>query len=179
MAIQSLYEITHWNAVIIDAGSPTPPDVSPAGVITDLTLPTLEREVDTTKRAGELGVVPRPKFFNEMELTFTVKSVFSTFLNALAKGMQTSYTIRATACLEPDTGAIIPYIVESKGFTTALPLGGLSEDGFEAEYTMMAWYLSLTLGSFTLIYDPRNYIYSINGVNLFANAKAIIEPPLV
>lgn len=177
MPIQSVYEVAHWNA-IIDSDNATPANkVLPKGVITDLTLPTLERDVDTTKRAGELGVVPRPKFFNEMEMSFSVKAVFKEMIEALARGMQTSYTIKATACLESDSGVPKPYIIEAKGFTTGFPLGELSADGLEAEYTFMAFYLKLTLDTTIIIYDPRNYIYSIGGTNLFAAVKDVIDPP--
>jgi phage tail tube protein FII len=176
MAIQSLYEIIHWNATIIDT-NPIIDDVLPKGVITELELPKLMREMDTTKRAGELGIVPRPKHFGELALSFKAKAIFDTFATALTKMMQTSATIKLTACITSDAGVTIPYTVEAKGFISELELGTLSDNGFESSYKMMAYYLSIDLDTYTLIYDPRNYLFTLNGVNLFASIKDVIDPP--
>jgi P2 family phage contractile tail tube protein len=176
MAIQSLYEISAWNAKITGDTSLTPPgvDFTPNGIITELNLPTLERDMDTTKRAGELGIIPRPKFFNELEVTFTVKALYAQFLEALARGMTKSMTITATTCLQSDT-ALKAYIVVLRGFISSLPLGSLSADGLEAEVTMMCNYFSTTIDTNIIIYDPRNFVYSINGTNLFADMKTMID----
>lgn len=174
MAAQSIYSITHWNAIAIKDPATPASAIKPQGVITDLTLPTLERDVDTTKRAGELGIVPRPKFFNEMELSFTVQAYYKEFLLALAEAMQVAYTLRVNVCLENDAGAITPYVVEAKGFVTSLPFGDLSADGLESEVTFMAYYLKATLDTTIIIYDPRNYIYSIGGVNLLDAEKTAL-----
>lgn len=178
MAIQSLYEIVHWNATIIDATSPTIPDVLPKGVITELELPKLIRDMDTTKRAGELGIVARPKHFNELELTFNAKAIFDTLATALAKMMQVSATIKLTACVTSDAGVTTPYIVKAKGFISELDLGKMSDNGYESSYKMMAYYLDISLGTtYTLIYDPRNYAFTLNGTNIFSAIKDIIDPP--
>lgn len=174
--LQSLYEISHWNMTLIDAASPTPPDVKPSGIVTDLDLPMLTMAFDTTKRAGELGIVQRPKYFEETELTFTVKSVFKELIEALAKGFRTSYTLKATACLEADNGTVKPYVIESKVFTGEMPFGGLSADGLEAEYNLKPYYVKATLDTTIIIYDPRNYVFSINGTNLYTNIKTVIDP---
>lgn len=176
MPVQSLYNISHWNAKIIQDVTPVVPNLIPKGIITDLSMPTLEREMDTTKRAGELGAVARPKLFNELEMSFTMVSVFREMLEALTRGMQKSFTLEATACIEPDTGAVLPYIVSAKGFVSSMPFGDLSPDGFESEITMMCYYMSATLGTTAIIYDPRNYVLSLNGTNLFADVKTIIDP---
>jgi phage tail tube protein FII len=173
MTAASIYEVSHWNMMILEDGTPIT-SIKPQGIITDLTLPSLERDMDTTKRAGELGVVPRPKFFNEMELSFTIKSYFEDFLESLAKGMQTAITIRAVTCIESDAGVPSAYVVESKGFVSSLPFGDLSADGLESEITFMAFYLKATLGTSTIIYDPRNYVYSINGTNVFDAEKTML-----
>lgn len=173
--VQSLYELSNWNARIILADDSIE---QPSGIITDLTLPTLEREMDTTKRAGELGVVSRPSYFSEVELSFTIKNTYAGFFEALVTGMNQSITLEANTCIIPDTGTPTAYVVSGKGFVSSLPLGDLSADGMEAEITMMCWYVTADLGGVAMIYDPRNYILSLDGTNLFAGIKDVIEPPI-
>jgi len=173
---QSLYDVNHWNATVFFDGT-TDITANLKGVITGLTLPTLERDFDTTKRAGELGVVPRPRQFNEVEASFTVKSVFREFLEALARGMASTLMLTATSCIEDDAGNVIPYVVRVRGFVSSFPFGELSDEGLESEVTMMCYYVEVTLGTFSLIFDPRNYVFSVGGVNIFDNVKTIIDPP--
>lgn len=172
--VLSLYEIAHWNAKI-EYGE-TPSEVALKGVITDLTAPTLEREFDTAKRAGELGVVPRPKFFNEVEISFTVRNIFEELITGLVTGTSRSITLTATACIEADDNSVEAYQIVAKGFISSLPLGELSEDGFESEVTMMCYEFSAELGDFEMVYDPRNYVLSIGVTNLFEGIKDIIDP---
>lgn len=175
----SLFEIHHWNAKLEYDTAGTEDDITAnlKGIITDLSSPVLEREFDTAKRAGELGVVPRPTFFNEVEISFSIRAIFEDFLRACVTGTSRSVTLTATACLEADDNTTQPYRFICRGFVSSLPFGDLSEGGLEAEITMMCHYLSVTLGStFTMIYDPRNYVLSIDGTNLFANVKTVIDP---
>jgi phage tail tube protein FII len=175
---QSLYEVTHWLLKITPSGV-SPVATIPKGIITELTLPTLEREMDNTKRAGELGVVSRPKYYNEMSLEFTVKYFYKELIEALIKGTNESITLEATACLQPDTGTAKAYKVLAKGFVNSLPLGDLSSDGLESKISLMCWYLECNLDTSTIIFDPRNYILSMNGTNIFESVKTIIDPPVV
>jgi phage tail tube protein FII len=181
MAI-SLFEITHWNAKLEYDTSGTDNDISAnlKGIITDLSSPILEQEFDTAKRAGELGIVPRPKFFNEIEVSFTIRGVFDDLLKALVTGTSRTVTLIATACIEEDDNTNKAYQFICKGFISSLPFGDLSEDGLEAEISMMCYYLEIKLGtSFAMVYDPRNYLLSIGGNNLFAGVKSVIDPPAV
>lgn len=173
--VQSLFEIAHWNAKITYGTVPT--EVALKGVITDLTAPTLEREFDTAKRAGELGVVPRPKYFNEVEISFTVRNIFKELITGLVTGTARSITLTATACIEADDNSVEAYQIVAKGFVSSLPMGDLSEDGYESEVTMMCYEFTANLGDFTMVYNPRNYVLSINGTNLFEDIKDVIDPP--
>lgn len=174
----SVYEISHWNASLFFDAPGTTTDITAnlKGIITGLTLPTLERDFDTTKRAGELGAVARPKTFNEVETSFTVKNLFREFLEALSRGVVNTIQLKATTCIQADDGTVTPYVVTVKGFVSSLPFGDLSDDGLETEVSMMCHYVEVVYSTFALIYDPKNYIYSINGVNLFENVKTVIDP---
>jgi len=179
MTSTSIYEITHWNAALLFEDTDPQDNISAPlkGIITDLTAPILEREFDTTKRAGELGVVPRPKFYNEVEISFSVRNIYKDFLEALVKGTQRTLQITSTACIESDAGVVEAYEYICKGFVSSLPFGDLSEDGLEAEITMMCHYTQIKLGTtLDIIYDPRNYVLSIGGTNLYAGVKTIIDP---
>lgn len=179
MAVQSIYEITHYNFSILlppvaPATEPTPLALN--GVATDVTLPELVREVDTTKRIGELGLVPRPKTYNELELSFTIKAIFEGLLTALIEGSVASYQVEMTTCLQNDDGTIIPYTLLGDGYFTSIPFGQLGSDGLESEVTMMLWKMQVNIDDTEIIYDPRNYILSVNGTNRYANVKTIILP---
>jgi phage tail tube protein FII len=174
--IQTLQPTVHWNAIFTTTDT-TPVVVKPSGIITDLTLPSLTREVDDTVRAGELGVVPRPKKYGELEVSFTLAAIFDTLHQTLVKGTNQTLIMEAVTCVIPDSGAAVAHKVECRGFVTELPLGELSEDGYEAEITMMCWYLKVTMGTKITIYDPRNYVLSVDGTNLFASVATIIDPP--
>jgi phage tail tube protein FII len=173
---QSIFELVHWNAKFISSDT-TPTTVKPSGIITDLTLPTLTREMDDTVRAGELGVVSRPKKFGELAVSFNVKSYDEDLYEILLTGMSQYLTMEATTCMSTDAGVVTTYKVECKGFVNELPLGELSEDGFESEVSMMCYYLKTTFGSKVSIYDPRNYVLSIDGTNLFSGIANILDPP--
>lgn len=174
----SIYEVSAWNAKLAYDTTGTVDDITAnlKGIITDLTSPVLEREFDTTKRAGELGIVARPKFFNEIEVSFTVRNTFTDFFKALVTGTSRPVTLTATACIEADDNTTQAYVYTCKGFVSSLPFGDLSEDGLESEITMMCHYISVALGTTTIIYDPANYVLSIGGVNLYANVKTVIDP---
>jgi phage tail tube protein FII len=162
-------EIQHWNATLLDVNNAP---INLKGIVTELTAPTLERDFDTDKRSGEIGVVPRPKFFNEVEVSFTVRRVFPAFSKALLEAVNKPLTLQCNTIIENSDGSNNMYSWFIRGYHSSIPLGDLSADGMEAEVSLMAHYLSLTFGTLTLVYDPVNYVYSINGVNLFADIKS-------
>lgn len=174
--IAGIKAIQHWNLTLSDDDNTTT-DVRTTGIITDLDLPELTTDFDTDLRAGELGVVSRPKRLTDLDLSFTAVYPSQELMAAVARSKTIPATLRATVCVENDGVSPVAYIVEGKGYNETMPLGGLSADGIEMEYTFKLYYLTLTLDSFTLIYDPRNYIFSINGTNLYASVKTIIDPP--
>lgn len=162
-------EIQHWNATILDINNAP---VNLKGIITELTSPVLERDFDTEKRAGEAGVVPRPKFFNEVEVSFTVRRIFPAFSKAILEAVNVPITLQCNTIIENSSGTNDVYSWFVKGYPSSVPLGDMSADGLEAEKSLMCHYVSVTYGTFSMVYDPVNYIYSINGVNLFASIKS-------
>lgn len=161
-------EIQHWNATLLDVNNAP---VSLKGIVTEISSPVLERDFDTEKRAGEAGVVARPKFFNEVEVSFTIRRIFPAFTKAILEAALLPITLQCNTIIESDTGSNLVYTWYVKGYPSSTPLGDLSADGLEAEVSLMCHYVSVTYSTFSLIYDPLNYIYSINGVNLFASVK--------
>ena len=136
----------------------------------------LEREFDTDPRAGEAGVVPRPMKFGEIEVTMTVKMVTKEILDVINTGIKNPISFQLSAATSDDNGVITPYVYTVKGFVSKIPFGDISADAsFEAEFTIKATYINQTIGTgagqFELIYDPKNYLYSVNGVNQLADIK--------
>lgn len=161
-------EIQHWNATILDINySP----VKLNGIVTEVKAPKLERDFDTEKRAGESGVIARPKFFNEVELSFTVKRIFPNFVKAIMQAVNLPLTFQCNTIIESATGVNEVYSWYAKGYPSSLPFGDLNADGMDSEVTLMCSFLSCTYGTFTMVYDPANYVYSINGSNQFNDIK--------
>lgn len=166
----AIRDIQAWNVKLLDISNAP---VTVAGLATEMTLPTLAREFDTDKRAGESGVVPRPKFFTEMESTIKLMSVSEEFEIAMLSNVAKPVTLQLSAsAADTSTGATVPYVVSLRGYFSEYPLGDFSDMGMEQEITMMVSYVSKQFGTNMMIVDPRNYIYSINGVNLWASIKA-------
>lgn len=167
-------DITAWNAKILDVNSNP---ISLKSIITDLTSPVLEKEFDTDKRAGEIGVISRPLYFNEMESSFTIKKATKPLMQALLAGIgdpNGTITLQATAIVDNGTTRE-SYIWDCIGYVSSLPLGDLSADGVDAEVTMMVNKLDVAFGvDFAMSYDPENYVYSINGTNLWADVASVI-----
>lgn len=161
-------EISFWNATLLDINSNP---VNLKGIITDLSAPTLERDFDTDRRAGEIGVIARPKFFNEVKVSFTYKRWFPAFSKAILEAINLPISLQASAIIQSTGGITDVYTWSVRGYPSSVPLGDLSSDGMDGEIEMMCHYLSMTYGAFTLIYDPANFNYSVNGTNLFATFK--------
>lgn len=161
-------EIQHWNLKVLTIANAL---VNLKGIVTDISAPKLTRDFDTTKRAGEAGVVARPKFFTEVEMSFTIKRVTIEALKALTESVSLPVTLQCSTIQEKDDGSREVYLWNVKGFPSEVPLGDLSEDGLESEITIMAHYVSASLGTYSLVYDPVNYIYSVNGTNLYDGIK--------
>lgn len=163
-------DIQAWNIKLLDITN-TP--ISGKGIATEVELPEISREFDQDIRAGESGVINRPKYFKEMESTIKFMSMSEEFFKAIAENVAKPITLSLTAsAADTITGATVPYSVNMRGYYGTLPLGSFSEDGMEGEISLMVNYISLNFGSNTLVVDPANYIYAVNGVNMFESIKA-------
>lgn len=162
-------EIQHWNATLLDINNAP---VNLKGIVTEVTSPVLQRDFDTEKRAGEAGIVARPKFFSEVEVSFTIRKVFPAFTKAIMEAVNAPITLQCNTIIENANGTNDVYSWFVRGYPSSTPLGDLSADGLESEKTLMCYYVSLSYGNLSMIYDPINYNYSINGVNLFASIKS-------
>jgi phage tail tube protein FII len=168
-------DVTAWNGRLLDIYN-NPLNLK--SLITEIKAPSIEREFDTTKRAGEPGIIPRPKYIKEIEVSFTAMKMSSGLLRSLLEGVGDygkTVTLQATAIIDSDTTSS-SYIWTTKGCVSKAPLGNLGADGIEAEFSIMATQIDLQFGNeFSLSYDPKNYMYVINGVNIWANIKASIN----
>jgi phage tail tube protein FII len=168
--------IQDWTANILDIAEVP---IALNSIITDLDCGGLERNFDTTRRAGEPGVVARPQGFSEIEVSFTAKILTKEFIKAWAEGVTTPISLQLTAALNDGAGVLIPYSFTATGYTMNISFGAFSDSEIEGEYSMMATKITQSVGAtgvgqFNLIYDPRNYIYSINGVNQLAGIKTML-----
>ncbi len=168
-------DVTAWNAKILDINNNP---ISLQHIITDLTSPVLEREFDTEKRAGEMGTVSRPIGFNEVETSFTIKKPQKDLSKALLEALGSpdkTIVVQAAAVVDTGTGRE-SYTWACTGHISSYPLGDLSSEGLEAEVSMMVNKLDVNFGAdFTMSYDPENFLYSVNGVNLWEDIANLIN----
>ena len=165
--------INDWLVKILDAGANS---TNVDFICSEFNGGELEREFDTDPRAGEVGSVPRPMKFGELEVSMSVKMVTKEVLDVINTGIKNPISFQLSAATSDDNGTITPYIYTVKGFMSKIPFGDIASDAsFEAEFTLMATYLKQEIGTgvekFELIYDPKNYLYSVNGVNMLADIK--------
>lgn len=161
-------DILAWNVKMLDIDNAP---IAVGGLATEFELPTLEREFDTEKRAGESGVISRPKFWNELEASFTLMSYSEEFHSALLKNVAKTVTMQLSASAADANGSSVVYTASMRGFYSEFPMGSFSDTDFEIEITLKVNYLSVQFGTQTFVYDPANYIYSVNGANVLANIK--------
>jgi len=163
--------VVYWNATLTSIASL---NQSLKGIITDVSSDGLQRDFDTAIRAGEMGVVPRPRHFGEFSVSFTAVKFSQGIIKTLWEAVNDRVTLTANAIIGSDAGTNEAYQWSVKGYPSALPLGDLGEDGLSSEFTLMCDYLSISYGTFALIYDPKNNIYSVNGTNLQASVNTLL-----
>lgn len=168
-------DVEAWSLKLLDVNNAP---LNLRGLVTDLTSPVFERDFDTDKRAGEMGIIPRPRHINEIEVSFTVRKISKALIKALIEAFGTvnkTVGIQASAIVPNELGTSDAYIFTSRGYLSSVPLGDLSADGIEAEFSLMATQIDITFGSdFSFNYNPANGIYSINGNNIYSNVKAMM-----
>lgn len=136
--------------------------------VTSLELPTITRTFDTDRRIGYAGIVPIPTGFDELSLTFTTKAVDNTFLTVLSSIESVNFVF--TGLEQDSTSGVNKIVVLCSGFVENLPMGNFSDNGSEYEFTAKISRIELVYnGDSVLVFDPKNYIYSVNGYNQFVN----------
>lgn len=164
------YHIKDWTATILNTNNqPT----SLQGMVTEADLPDIEREYDTEKRAGLPGVVSFPMGWGEMESTITLRNVSEGFFDAIASTVNGELSLQLTGIAEnSETNATVSYLCTVRGSVMSMPMGSFSaQESAEFELGIKVNYVSRALGASTFIYDPRNFIWSVNGVNLLEARK--------
>lgn len=164
-------DIQAWNVSMLDINNAP---VAMAGLATELELPTLEREFDTDKRAGESGIISRPKHFSEVECSFTLMSISEEFMSAILQNVAKTVTFNFSAAALDSAGASAVYSLAMRGFYNSLPFGNIDDVSSEIEIGFNVNFFTFTFGAQTMTYDPANYIYSVNGTNLLANIKTTL-----
>lgn len=156
--------ITLWNLRVSDSSA-----VTGNAEVTDLELPQIVREFDTDRRVGYAGSVPLPSGFGEMELTFTTTKVDLNFYKILGSMGEVGFLFTG---VEQDQNELISHTVAAFGFVENLPLGSFATDSSEYEVTAKISRVELQInGVQVLVFDPKSYIYTINGVNQMLNIR--------
>ncbi len=159
--------ITLWNLRVADSTS-----VTGNAEITDLELPNIVREFDTDRRVGYAGVVPLPTGFGELELTFTTTKVDPNFYKILASLGEVAFLFTG---VEQSGTELTTHTIACFGFVENLPLGTFGVDSSEYELTAKISRVEVQVnGVQVLVYDPKSYIYSVNGVNQMLNIRTTL-----
>lgn len=156
--------ITLWNLRVADSTT-----VSSNAQITDLELPTIVREFDTDRRVGYAGSIPLPVGFGEMELSFTSTKTDLNFYKILGSMGEVSFLFTG---VEQENDELTTIAIAAFGYVENLPLGTFSVDSSEYELTAKISRVEVQInGVQVLVYDPKSYVYSINGVNQMLNIR--------
>lgn len=163
-------EVRDYLLTILDIlGNPT----STQGIATTIDLGEIEFEFDDEKRAGQSGVVSRRLTPNAIETSVTTLGMSQELHDVLVGSVNGEISFQLTASDEDaETGLIIPVKIVLRGAVSTIPLGSYNpQANSEWEFGMMANYVERKWGDSTFIYDPRNFIWSLNGKNLWQARK--------
>lgn len=160
--------ITFWNLNVTNSES-----VTAMAEVTDLSLPNISREFDTDRRVGYAGVISIPKGFGEMDLSFTTKKVTKGFYNIITSLGEVNFNFTG---IDQGSTSFDTHLVVCSGFCEQIPLGEFSaSDGGTYEVTAKINRIETYInGDSIMIFDPKSYIYTVNGVNQFANIKTAL-----
>ena len=172
MAINS-YIVRDWTATILDAANKL---TNLQGMVTGIDLPDIERDYDTEKRVGLPGVVSFPMGWTDMESSVSFRNMTEGFLEAIQGTVDGELSLQLTGIAEnSETGTVMSYLSLIRGSVMTLPMGSFSaQEVTEFELGIKVNYISRSLGASNFIYDPRNFIWSVNGVNRLEARKQIL-----
>lgn len=146
---------------------------STQGIATTVDLGSIEFEFDNEKRAGQSGVVSRRLTPNEIDVSVTTLGMTQELHDALVGGINGEISLQLKASDEDsETGSIIPVKIVVRGAVSSIPLGSYNpQANSEFEISLMANYIERKWGDSVFIYDPRQFIWSLNGKNLWQARK--------
>lgn len=162
--------VRDWVFTVLDNdGKPT----DTQGIATELDLGSLEIEHDTDKRAGAYGVTALPQTPNEMEVTISTIGMTEELHNALLSAVKGEISLQFNGVEEdPEKGSSKAILIVLRGSISSLPFGSYSaQENAEFEFNMMINYINRLWGNSRFIYDPRKYLWEVNGVNLLQAKK--------
>ncbi|MEO0842643.1 MAG: phage major tail tube protein [Cyanobacteria bacterium J06643_5] len=165
--------IRDWLFTVLDnEGKPT----DTQGIATELDLGSLEIAHDTDKRAGAYGVVALPQTPDEMEVSVSTIGMTEELHNALLSGVSGEISLQFNGVEEnPEVGTSKGIVIVLRGSIGSIPFGSYTaQSNAEFEFTMMVNYINRLWGTSRFIYDPRNYLWEVNGKNLLAAKKAAL-----
>ena len=166
----SARQIKDWLATIIDRDG-TPTDTQ--GIATELNLPSLEWDFDDDKRAGAYGTISYPLAPGSVEASMTFMGMSPELHDAIISSIGGELTLQLDGAAEDiESGNSIRYQVVMRGAVAQIPFGSFTaQENAEFEFAMRVNYIKRTFGSSVMIYDPRNWEFSINGRNLLQSKK--------
>lgn len=143
------------------------------GMVTDVTLPPLELNFDTDARSGMIGAIPLPTYFNTMEMSFTLQSFSHKAIKELTGALHGGAEINLNGVGKKHDGSgTVNVAIICKGFVgKGLGMNLSAQQSATSEYNIMLSYYkqfySDGANNTIVIYDPHNFILSIDGVNIF------------
>lgn len=168
--------VSEFDLTLLDADG-NPSDAS--FIATNVTLPNLEQNIDSTSVAGSPGEYPVPGAITAMEFTCTIRGDKAD----LRSGILTSYERLCTAQMYqaakfPD-GTYKSKVVTLKGYPNMYPTGG---DYTSGEVASRDWGLTCVRMSisvdgveeFSYSIEPTDVHWRVNGVDLYAAKRTAL-----
>ena len=156
------------------------------GMVTDVKLPPLELNFDTDARSGMIGAIPLPQYFSSLEMSFTMQSFTYNAIAELANMLNGGCELSLNGCgkLHDGSGTVNVAInckgFVGKGFGFNFPAQSSANSEFNIMLNYYKQFYSDGISNTTIIYDPHNFILSVDGTNIYqaeGEALGILTPP--
>ncbi len=140
-------------------------------MVTNVSIPYLERSFDTDARAGLPGLIPLPLGWNNQELTFTLQSFSQEIIKKIAGKINSLIKMQLNGCgLRHTDQTVLNVVFKGNGFLAqSLGMDLQAQSSATSEYRIMLNKYELVISdgtnTTTVIYDPMNYVLSVDGVN--------------
>lgn len=162
MAVPTRYSFSNWTVDITTGKTGFQQLAALGGILTDFSAPSIEVEMDTTKRCSLPGEVAFPLSTTQMEMTMTITLDSDSLEAAIGKiGMTPVIVVLSSTGVQvTDTTVTKNLVYTLTGFASTIPFGV----EFEAQKTQTSTF-KMAVNKFVKSWGTANYSYEPGAFN--------------